>query len=165
MHTQCTVSIAGDSTEPRGAEVAATSLYSDVPKSQSAGNLELSLPPAQNESEEMGEHDSYHQAITRKEALRRLKKCTEHGYLTRYCEEQKCYVLSVHQKLPNGVFKEFKIECENSVYCIYGKSKKFNNIGELLEYYEEKRIDPALKNIGKYITEKNFMDANKCVIS
>ena len=135
------------------------------PTTQKVGMSQFFIPQALNESKMMGEHDSYHQAITCEEALRRLKKCTEHGYLTRYCEEQKCYALSVYQRLPNGVFKEFKIECENSVYIISGKSTTFKSIGELLDFYEKNRIDPALKNIGKYITEEDFMEAPKCIIS
>ena len=116
----------------------------------------------------MGEHKSYHEVITGKEAKGRLKKCTRHGYLTRYSEEHKCYVLTVYHAPPNKVKKHFRIDCDNSkkeAYNIHDKNKKFEDIGQLLRYYEHHRIDPSLGSIGTCVTPKDYADQMKgCII-
>ncbi len=107
----------------------------------------------------MDEHISYQQAITGKEAYKRLKRSSSgHCYLTRYSESRQCYVLSVYQKKPNNVTKHFKIiffksSQGNEVYKIEGKDEKFNGLEAMLTHYENNRIDPALGNIGRFIPE------------
>ena len=108
----------------------------------------------------MDEHNSYHQAITGKEAEKRLKKCGSHCYLTRYSENRKRYMLTVYQKKPTYVMKHFEIFFEHleahKVYKIDGKDQEFDGIGAMLHHYENSRIDPALKNIGRSVSENDY---------
>ena len=110
----------------------------------------------------IGEHPSYHQAITGAEADRRLKQFrSNHCYLTRYSKWHKCYVLSVYEyqippsdpvieHFPIVVLKDGKLKIEN-------KARTFEDIRLLLQHYEEHRIDPALRSIGEPYTEKQYI--------
>lgn len=108
----------------------------------------------------MGEHSSYHQAISRDEAERRLKQCGGHCYLTRYSKLNKCYVLSVYEyQLPplDPVIEHFHIMIlKNGMIRIRNKSVTFTKIESLLDHYEVKRIDPGLRSIGEPYTEKEY---------
>ncbi len=42
------------------------------------------------------------------------------------------------------------------VYKIEGKDEEFNGLGRMLIHYENNRIDPALKSIGRCITEEEY---------
>ena len=114
----------------------------------------------------MEEHNSYHQAITGKEAERRLKMCGDCCYLTRYSESQSAYMLSVLYK--KNSMKNFKISINNSgihkVYKIEGKDEEFDGIGELLNHYEKNRMDPAFPTIGRRFTEQEYRAHEQCII-
>ena len=107
----------------------------------------------------MGEHTSYHQSIPREEAEERLKQFGKHCYLTRFSDLHDCYVLSVYQKQkPTDVMKHFKIIInDDGKNLIDGKEEDFDEIGQLLVYYENHRIDPALKTIGRNCIEEDYL--------
>ena len=115
----------------------------------------------------MGEHTSYHQSIPGEEAKRRLELFDSHCYLTRYSDESKCYVLSVFQKQkPKDTILHFKIEKikDDRKLRIEGKEdedEEFDNIGQLLAHYEQNRIHPALRSIGRNCTEQEYQEAEK----
>ncbi len=120
--------------------------------------IEINKP----EHEMMDEHPSYHEQITGKEAEKRLQRCTEHGYLTRYSKINQYYVLSVCRKTVSGAtLKHFRIVFKNNGHCkeyqIGEKTEKtFQSLLEMLNYYEKNRIDPALNNIGQPVTEDEY---------
>ena len=107
----------------------------------------------------MGEHTSYHQSIPGDEAERRLKQFGRHCYLTRFSEHHDCYVLSVYQnQKPKDVVSNFKIIIkDDGKNLIDGKDEEFNDIGQLLAHYENHRIDPALKTIGRNCVEEDYL--------
>ena len=105
----------------------------------------------------MDEHHSYHQAITGKEAEERLKMCGDHCYLTRYSEARGCYILSVYTKQNVKHFEiSFEPSGDHKVYKISGKAEEFNAIEAMLAHYENHRIDPAIKTIGRCIKEQEW---------
>lgn len=112
----------------------------------------------------IGEHPSYHEAITGKEAEHVLRKESSHCYLTRYSIIQKSYVLSVHKKnSKKEIMMHFKIIIEdNGQYLLEGKEHRFNNIGDLLKYYEENRVDPCLRNIGQGCKYQEYLQKSNC---
>ena len=115
------------------------------------------------------DHNAYHRAITGKEAEKRLKKCGSHCYLTRYSDKHKCYVLTVYEKNPNNVMKHFEIAFEHfggrKEYKLKGKENEvFDGIGAMLHHYETHTFDPALTNIGRCITEQEYMSKWDCII-
>lgn len=99
----------------------------------------------------MGEHPSYHQAITGAEAEQRLKEYNVHCYLTRYSKLHEGYVLSVYEnQIQNSVIEHFCIEVLNDGKLkIAGKNRTFDDIQHLLLHYEKHRINPALRSIGE----------------
>lgn len=120
--------------------------------------------PRVTEERMMDEHVSYHSVINSREAKKRLKARGDHCYLTRYSEKRRSYVLSVYKKRPQKVCLHFEISIENKgcrkVYKIKGLTKEFNKIEDLLKHYEGTRIDPALKSIGRCISEAEVMHKN-----
>lgn len=109
----------------------------------------------------IGEHLSYHQALTNMETERRLEEVGGHRYLTRYSKEHKCYVLSVYEyKIPpsNSVVEHFQIEITSNTgrVRIQKKTLSFDDISSLLLHYESNRIDPALRSIGEAYTEEEY---------
>lgn len=107
----------------------------------------------------MGEHHSYHQSISAKEAERRLKLCGQDGYLTRYSKSQKSYILSVRRKqIPCDEIEHFGIIVERTgKHKIKGREdEEFDSIGSMLGYYEGHRISPSFPSIGKSYTENEF---------
>ena len=112
------------------------------------------------ENELMGEHDSYHQRISAQEAERRLKKYGGNRcYLTRFSRTNNRYVLSVCQKIPTQEIEHYGIDIQDGKYKIQGKEDIFNDITQMFEHYEQKRLDPAFKNIGKMFTEEDYLSA------
>ena len=111
----------------------------------------------------MGEHTSYHQSIPREEAKERLKQFDKHCYLTHFSDLNDCYVLSVYQKQkPTDVMKHFKIIInDDGKNLIDGKEEDFDEISQLLAYYENHRIDPALKTIGRNCIEKDYLQGEE----
>ena len=112
------------------------------------------------------DHASYHRAITGEEGEKRLKKHGGSCYLTRYSESQECYILTVYESASNPVKKHFAIEkSDTGEHKIRGKSMTFSGIQQLLEYYEQNTIDPALRSIGKAYTEDEYKrSSGKCEI-
>lgn len=113
------------------------------------------------------EHPSYHQCITGREAVKRLKQHGGHCYLTRYSEAKRTYILSVYQKRPTYAMKHFKINIEyDGKKSIEKKQKRFDTIGELLDHYEQFRLDPAFRTIGQSYTEEEYSRRrqSKCTI-
>lgn len=111
-------------------------------------------------------HDSFHKALTGKEAVERLKICgSNHCYLTRYSEAKKCYRLTVYKKEQKETVKHFQLsiekkgEGEQKVYKIDGKTAIFSSIHEMLQHYENKQIDPAILTIGQFVTEQQYLGA------
>ena len=109
----------------------------------------------------MGEHDSYHKAITGEEAERRLKQHGGHCYLTRYSRMRECYVLSVFEHVqkpmqPQVDHFEIVVE-EDGRHRIKGKTADFDNVVQFLLHYEHNRINPAFKSIGTMLTEEDFI--------
>lgn len=60
--------------------------------------------------------------------------------------------------------KHFKIEVDPR-YKIEGKEKEFDDIQQLLEFYEEPNwIYPTLQKIGQKYTKKDYIEDSKCTI-
>ena len=119
------------------------------------------------EAKTLAEHNGYHEAISGREAEGRLKKCGGHCYLTRYSRIKLCYVLSVYEqrRQTKSVLMHFQITIEgNGELKIRGKGKTFPTIQSLLEYYQENRIDPNLKNIGRPYMKEDYEHSTKCMI-
>lgn len=110
--------------------------------------------------EMMEEHSSYHQSISGDEAERRLRERGRHCYLTRYSTNHKKYVLTVFEpQMTSDVIKHFIIAIdENRRYRIEGEDFDFESIQDLLHHYEDSRIDPALKVIGRNYTEDDYKE-------
>ena len=121
------------------------------------------LHTALQESKIMDDHDSYHEEISGEEAVRRLRMCSNHGYLTRYkktsSREDDTYILTVFRNAPSGeVIRHFKIIFDNGPNKVYRiNDRKFGSLQEMLDHYEQHRIDPALKKIGKAVTENDYV--------
>lgn len=107
----------------------------------------------------MGEHPSYHQCITSREAERRLKMPGKNCYLTRYSKSQQAYVLSIYRKQrPHDVIEHLGIIIEeDGKHRVKGREdEEFPDITKLLNFYEKERIDPGFPNIGVPYTEEEF---------
>lgn len=113
--------------------------------------------------------ESYHDEIGKEEAVARLEKWSRHHnlircYLTRYSQQQECFILSVCELVPErdtfiAKIKDFKIHFEppNSPTKFWiHTTKKFNSKEELLKNYEKNRISPAFINIGKCLVLKEY---------
>lgn len=88
--------------------------------------------------------------------------CGSHCYLTRYSEVKKCYVLSVNKK---GLVKHYRISFEHleqrKLYKIEKAPQDFPSVDDMLTHYEKSRIDPAMENIGKCITETDYKEVEE----
>ena len=113
----------------------------------------------------MGEHSSYHSAITEEEAMHRLQRSGQpHCYLTYFNEAKQKYVLAVYQKQHRDVRKHFPIIIRDGMHKLERKQEEFDSIDKLLEHYKTKRIDPSLANIGNNYMLESY-SPKKCVIS
>lgn len=105
-------------------------------------------------------HPSYHHATNGQEAERRLRKSGDHCYLIRFSERCHCYVLTVYKKKPHDILKHFQIYFSHSMskssYKLLGKTRDFGDLASMLHYYENNRIDFALENIGRPVTEQEY---------
>ena len=108
------------------------------------------------------EHKGYHHEISSKEAEKRLRRKGGHCYLTRYSNTHSCYILSTLQSRPTPTIRHYRIEKDKQKYRIKGKTLTFDGINELLTYYEENSIDPALINIGSKYTEEDYTKSQGC---
>jgi hypothetical protein len=114
----------------------------------------------------IGEHPSYHQAITGDEAELRLRRFGGHCFLTRYSEKKKHYILSTFKNLkPTPVIRHFKIIKKHGRVHIEGIVKTHDDLQALLTYYQEHRVNPAVKSIGRQCDyrEEDYMKSS-CVI-
>ena len=95
------------------------------------------------------DHRSYHGAISGSEANELLNLAPEKGYLTRYSNNKKRYVLSVfYPSIPVVRHLLLAIDEEASSYVIQGTWKSFPGIYKLLDYYEINPLDSKLEDIG-----------------
>ncbi len=104
------------------------------------------------------QHRSYHNEISGEEAEKRLKIFGNHHYLTRYSENQKCYILSVcasDEDLQFEKIKHFQLKLSDQGIEIQEK-KQFADLEEMLKYYETNRLDTAFPKIGDCLTEDNY---------
>lgn len=106
------------------------------------------------------EHQSYQGVMTGETAQLKFQDKVGNYYLTRYSEERREYVLSVSKKINSNsvIFQHFFIKIttthDRSEYEIEGAEKKFDDISELLRYYEANAINDEVEDIGKcYIPE------------
>lgn len=113
----------------------------------------------------MDEHSSYHNQISKKEAKKRLKSCGKNVcYLTRFSSSGRCYRLTVYNKEIRNEIREFEIiiQRDDRQHNLRGKDMKFATIKELLEYYENNRIDPSLPNIGEHFEYAEYSARSGC---
>ena len=101
----------------------------------------------------MDDDTSYHGSITSEEAKQKLKMCGGLHYLTRFSESNQRYMLSVYQNEPKELIKHFRLlihRDSDGRKCVQieGKEKSFRRMEQLLQYYEDNRIDPAFECIG-----------------
>lgn len=114
----------------------------------------------------MGNDESFYGDITGKEAIKILRGSGKfHCYLTRWSEEQQCYILTVYKKdRPRDVEKHFKIEVDPK-HKIEGKVNEFDEIEQLLKFYESNNwIYPTLETIGEKYKKKDYIEQSKCTI-
>jgi hypothetical protein len=119
-----------------------------------------------NEGDMIGEHPSYHQAITGEEAERRLRRFCGHCFLTRYSEKREKYILSTFKNLkPEPVIRHFAIIKKHGKVHIEGIDNTHDDLQALLTYYQEHRVNQAVKSIGRQCDyrEKDYMKSS-CVI-
>ncbi len=114
-------------------------------------------------------HLSYHGQITSQEAQRRLKEFGTRCYLTRYSCTTKSYKLSVcQQQFSNDRIthntRHFKIDMRRQkttgkmCYHIDGNNLDYFSPTDMLKFYETNGILPALENIGKCVSEKEYLE-------
>ena len=103
-------------------------------------------------------HRSYHNEICGKEAVKRLRVFGDHHYLTRFSENRKCYILSVctsDEDLQFEKIKHFQLKLSDQGIKIQEK-KQFEDLEEMLKYYETSRLDTAFPRIGDCLTEDDY---------
>ena len=99
---------------------------------------------------------SFHGAMTKKEAELTLEN---HGsnrcYLTRYCTTKKLYLLSTMTKQEEGYRHDhFIINIDEEILALEGTEKKFNEIIELLHFYERNPVNFEISNIGVEVSSE-----------
>ena len=106
---------------------------------------------------QMGDHSSYHNAITEEVAINRLRQSDNpHCYLTYFNEGGK-YVLAVYKKQhPQDVEVHYPMILRAGKYKIDEKDEKFDDVLSLLNYYERHRISPSLATIGTNYTLQDY---------
>ena len=103
-------------------------------------------------------HKSYHNEISGEVAEKRLRVFGNRHYLTRYSENQKCYILSVcasDEDLQFEKIKHFQLKLSDQGIKIQEK-KQFADLEEMLKYYETNRLDTAFPRIGDCLTEDDY---------
>ena len=103
----------------------------------------------------IADHQSYQGPMTGKVAEQKLRDAGKNCYLTRYSSVQKKYVLSVVKRRINNnpaVFQHFGIlitqRYEQNQYEIDGAEKRFDDISELLNFYQNHNVTRDIDSIG-----------------
>lgn len=115
----------------------------------------------------IGDHSSYHEALTGRQAKRRLqlfcdyKRDCSRCYLTRFSSENNAYALSVYRREKDGeIMVHFEIVIDrHGDYSIKGKIKKFKSIDELLVWYQENQLDARMTTIGHSCSKQDYNSA------
>jgi len=116
------------------------------------------------ENELMENHESYHEDISGPEAEFRLKQFNKPCYLTRYSTATKQYRLSVCRSVARrGELIDdvrhyligFKHEEQARSYWIM--DKVFPGLQDMLEYYQQNRIDHGNPNIGTCVSKETYL--------
>ena len=104
----------------------------------------------------ISQHQAYQGLMTSEQAQEKLDDQSGNCYLMRYSKTHKKYMLSVSNKTVEGAVTHYPIKittehdfCE---YEIEGSAKKFDNISELLLYYEDNPLTDEQEHIGKQYT-------------
>lgn len=108
----------------------------------------------------LSSHATYHGAIDTKGAESKLKKQDSNCFLTRYSESRDQYTLSVRRRREGDwIFRDFDIiitkEKSRTVYEISGTEEKFDDITELLNFYQDKALDNHIDGIGAEVRDPN----------
>lgn len=103
----------------------------------------------------------YHGVVPPKLVESRLRELNENCHVLRYNEKKKTYVISVAWKGKVRHFK-LKITTENFVtsYEIEGTKKQFPDLGQLLNYYENCRVDTIIGGVGNPLPNENPLSQN-----
>ena len=111
----------------------------------------------------MEEHSSYHSVITGREAMIRLKHSGyPHCYLTRFSRSKQKYILMVYKKERRvDVEARFTLIINNRKRKIEGSEKDFDNLDDLLRYYEHARVNPSLPSIGHNYTLEEYTERRR----
>ena len=102
----------------------------------------------------MDKHRSYHGRMTGAAAERVLQGMNEEVpcYLTRFSANHNKYVLSVLTEDMEGELEtqdfELAINNDNNRYELLGTGKSFNNIDDLLSFYERSPLTETIQSIG-----------------
>ncbi|XP_064385780.1 involucrin-like isoform X3 [Halichondria panicea] len=133
--------------------------HSDLPALQQDPTIfSLKLAIIVEPREMITKHRSYHNEICGKEAVKRLRVFGDHHYLTRFSENRKCYILSVctsDEDLQFEKIKHFQLKLSDQGIKIQEK-KQFEDLEEMLKYYETSRLDTAFPRIGDCLTEDDY---------
>lgn len=111
------------------------------------------------------EHPHFQGPMNAVDARKRLTKKGGKCYLIRFSESHDKYMLSVMGRGDNdtSIFQHFPINIttkhDQSEYEIEGSEKKFEDILQLLEYYEKYPISYAIDSIGKplHLQEETYL--------
>ena len=96
--------------------------------------------------------------MTSKQAEQTLANKEGDCYFIRFSNTHKKYMLSVSKKSVDDtvIFRHFPIDIANKFdlceYEIEGSEKKFDDITELLHYYEENPLTDEIENLGMAFT-------------
>ena len=119
----------------------------------------------------MGQHSSYHNIITKEEAMRRPRHSSlPHCYLTYFNSEGQTYMLAVYlRQRRDKVEKHFPIIVSHGMHRLEGafdNQDSYESIDKLLQHYGTHRVDPSLVNIGQnYSLEVYNQRSRRCVIA
>ena len=100
----------------------------------------------------IGTHPSFHGVMTAEEAEKVLKKHSATCFLTRYSKDKSCFRLSVITK---KVIQHFSILMEERIYEVKGAEMKFDDIHELLSFYENTPLTFEVMGIGKCVLRED----------
>ena len=109
----------------------------------------------------ISDHPSYHGAITWAKAELKLKDHGGNCYLTRHSKDRKVYVISVMREGADDeedIFQHLNLIITDDTYCAYeieGAGIQFNNIFELLCFYQEAPVNHKISSIGECVECKH----------
>ena len=99
------------------------------------------------------EDECYHGNITGEEATKRLKAMVFDGYLIRYSQAHKKYILTVLKKglgqdEGSDLILGFEIVVEDNRCKLDGHENMFNSLKQLLAHYSKSSLHPSMQGIG-----------------